>query len=166
MRYISPLSLGLFFALLLLSGCTYTLDPQALQPSIPSPNDDGNQSPAYIAPPDVNTPADINVLPPTPDANTIMLPIPPSPAPTIVLSLAEVKKHNSQRNCWMVVHGNVYNLSSFTNHPGGRDYIPFCGKDGTHAFEAQGHSATADRLLATFYLGQLDAVVPQSSVGG
>lgn len=36
------------------------------------------------------------------------------------VSAAEVLKHSSAKDCWMVVNGKVYDLTSFApNHPGG-----------------------------------------------
>lgn len=36
------------------------------------------------------------------------------------VSASEVLKHSSEKDCWMVVNGNVYDLTNFApNHPGG-----------------------------------------------
>jgi cytochrome b involved in lipid metabolism len=74
--------------------------------------------------------------------------------------MEEVAKHNSANDCWMVIRGSVLDLTSFSNHPGGSTYVPFCGTDATNAFDTKGgngnpHSSYANSLLASFTIGQL-----------
>lgn len=78
------------------------------------------------------------------------------------LTAAEVAKHNSPKDCYLIIHNSVYNVTNFLDqHPGGTDVIlPFCGKDATQAFETQGgrrstHSQTARNLLAQYQVGTL-----------
>lgn len=40
-----------------------------------------------------------------------------------LISVDEVKKHSYSGDCWVVVHGQVYDLSAF-DHPGGSDGEP------------------------------------------
>lgn len=174
MRATSAVGIGLVLLLVLLSGCTYTLDPQSLRPVEPDPVIDTNSNPPIIPPiidqnvPDQNVP----VIPPVIDQNiptpppVVEPPVQPPADPTITLSASEVSKHAKKSNCWMIIHGNVYNLTSFFSHPGGTAFVPFCGKDGTSPYEAQGHSSAADALLKQFYLGKLNATIPLSQVSG
>jgi hypothetical protein len=72
----------------------------------------------------------------------------PAEAESRVISLEEVKKHTSDKSCWLVVHGKVYDVTDFLEeHPGGYDIIltstgaaqdpaalstprwPFCGRE-------------------------------------
>ncbi len=72
------------------------------------------------------------------------------------LSMAEVKKHNSAKDCWSAVAGNVYNLTDWiAQHPGGSGAIEgMCGIDATDAFNAQhGGQGRPERELGNFLLG-------------
>ena len=78
-------------------------------------------------------------------------------------TISEVSSHNTASNCWLIVNGNVYDVSKFlSQHPGGEaEIIPYCGKEATKAFDTQGrgggrgHSTTADQLLQDYKIGTL-----------
>jgi cytochrome b involved in lipid metabolism len=81
----------------------------------------------------------------------------------ITLTANEVAKHNSANNCWLIINGNIYNVTSYLNtHPAGPDaIIPYCGKDATQAFNTKGgrgetHSSQANNLLDNYLLGKLN----------
>lgn len=79
------------------------------------------------------------------------------------VTTAQVAQHNTPNNCWIIIHGNAYNVTNFLDqHPGGADVIiPYCGKDATTAFDTQGgrrrgsHSSSAMQLLQTFLIGSV-----------
>lgn len=50
-----------------------------------------------------------------------------------VYRLSEVKEHNDEEDCWMVIHGKVYDVTSFMDdHPGGPEImLENAGKDAT-----------------------------------
>jgi cytochrome b involved in lipid metabolism len=50
--------------------------------------------------------------------------------------LADVAKHNSKADCWVVVDGQVLDVTSFlSEHPGGElAILTFAGKDATEEF--------------------------------
>ncbi|CAK9029272.1 unnamed protein product [Durusdinium trenchii] len=52
------------------------------------------------------------------------------------ISLADVAKHNSKTDCWVVVDGQVLDVTSFlSEHPGGElAILTFAGKDATEEF--------------------------------
>merc|ERR1719161_3420330 len=52
------------------------------------------------------------------------------------ISMAEVAKHNTKADCWVVVSGEVLNVTNFlSQHPGGElAIITFAGKDATEEF--------------------------------
>lgn len=71
-------------------------------------------------------------------------------------TMSEVKLHNTQSNCWTVVNGSVYNVTSWiSKHPGGQGAIVgMCGVDASSAFSGQhgGQSRPASEL-ASFKIG-------------
>jgi cytochrome b involved in lipid metabolism len=83
----------------------------------------------------------------------------PTPTPTKVgYTMDEVKTHNSDKSCWSVVDGKVYDLTRWINsHPGGPGVIrAMCGVDGTRAFLNQ-HEGRREPIqrLAMYLLGPL-----------
>ena len=75
-------------------------------------------------------------------------------------TLSEVAQHNSRSDCWTVIDGNVYDVSSFVSgHPGGTVIAKACGIDGTELYNTQdgegSHSRTADRELKSLLIGAL-----------
>jgi cytochrome-b5 reductase len=76
-----------------------------------------------------------------------------------VYTLQEVKKHASPTDAWIIIHGNVYDVTKYLNtHPGGL-YILYnkCGGDGTDSFENMFHSSVARSLLDKMKIGTLDS---------
>ena len=109
---------------------------------------------------------------PTPEATSIQptatpspTPIPqdqttpsqtPAPTTTLVLNKIEIAKHNNASDCWSIIDGNVYNLTSWiSQHPGGQAAIKsLCGIDGSVDFHAQHRTqAKPARELKAFLLG-------------
>jgi len=83
----------------------------------------------------------------------------------ITLSMTELAKHSSSSDCWLLISGSVYDVTSFIQrHPGGAQrIISNCGRDATTAFQTQdgqgSHSSAAMEQLAGLRLGSLNAVV-------
>jgi hypothetical protein len=76
------------------------------------------------------------------------------------LSSAEVALHDTQQDCWLIIDGNVYDVTSFIEtHPGGDRILRGCGKDATLLFHQRegksDHSTQAKNLLQTYYIGAL-----------
>lgn len=81
---------------------------------------------------------------------------------TATYSLSEISTHNSEQDCWLVINGNVYDVTEFVaSHPGGGTILQGCGKDATELFETRPmgsetpHSDDARDLLTTFHIGEL-----------
>jgi cytochrome b involved in lipid metabolism len=67
-------------------------------------------------------------------------------------TLADVQQHSTPQDCWSMVNGQVYDLTSWiSQHPGGPGVIEaMCGKDGTAAYQGKhGNSASAGAALAS-----------------
>ncbi|RKO91167.1 cytochrome b2, mitochondrial precursor [Blyttiomyces helicus] len=75
-----------------------------------------------------------------------------------LISYQEVAKHNSREDCWVIIHGNVYDLSQFlAQHPGGvRPILKQAGKDATKAFEPIHPRNMVDQLPAHLHKGAID----------
>jgi hypothetical protein len=72
-------------------------------------------------------------------------------------TLADVAKHNTQADCWMILNNTmVYDFTKFLAiHPGGAPtMVPHCGANGTAAFGTF-HSPNAVALEATYLIGNL-----------
>lgn len=81
------------------------------------------------------------------------------PAPTVVsYTLAQVALHRTSADCWSVVSGGVYNLTTWiAQHPGGQTAIKgMCGVDAIASFVAQhGGQGNPAKELASFKIGIL-----------
>lgn len=100
-----------------------------------------------------------NELPPSePDTN----PDTPTTSPEeVTFTLAEVQVHNTKEDCWTIVNGEVFDITTYIpRHPGGSIILNACGTDGTDLFMTKGgtgsdHSETAKRLRDGFFIGTL-----------
>lgn len=76
----------------------------------------------------------------------------------------EVSKHNESNDCWIVMNGKVYDVSSFMDeHPGGDEVLlAVTGKDATTDFDDIGHSESAKELVQKYLIGEIDeSLIPQ-----
>eukprot|EP00939_MAST-03C_sp_MAST-3C-sp1_P000864 g864.t1 len=62
----------------------------------------------------------------------------------------EVRKHDTRKDCWVVIHGKVWDLTDFQqSHPGGAKIIrDNAGKDATAVFDETHPKDLAQRLLS------------------
>jgi len=94
-------------------------------------------------------------------ANPEDVTVPDGNTGTTEITAAEVAQHNSPSDCWMIINGKVYDVTSYVpRHPGGAAEIQQgCGTDATQLFATQGgegsHSQNAEAILDTFLLGSL-----------
>ncbi len=80
----------------------------------------------------------------------------------------QVALHNQKSDCWTIVNGKVYDITSYIpRHPGGDEILRACGVDGTSLFETRttadgqkingggSHSSTAQNQLKQLEIGTL-----------
>lgn len=122
-----------------------------------------NPVPTQKTPPVTTTPPNTTPKSTTTSPNTTT---PPPTNNPIILNVDEIAKHNSPSDCWLLISGNVYNVTSYLNmHPAGADaIIPYCGQDATVAFDTKGgrgqsHSGQANSILQSYIIGQLNQTV-------
>lgn len=74
-----------------------------------------------------------------------------------LITLAELRKHNTADDCWIAITGVVYDVAYYLEeHPGGPEQIlGVAGRDATELFEDIGHSRTAKKLLEQMRVGKL-----------
>jgi cytochrome b involved in lipid metabolism len=88
----------------------------------------------------------------------------------ITLNMAELAKHNTIGDCWLLISNKIYNVTSYLSaHPGGAGTIsPYCGKEATVAFQTKDigrpHSTGATNALASYYLGDLNQTIGQQQI--
>jgi len=96
---------------------------------------------------------------------------------SLILNMAEINKHNKKSDCWMLINGKVYNITSyFGSHPGGNSPMSAtCGTDATTAYMTKdpnasssgnrsAHSSNAVNLLGNYYIGDLNQTIGQQKI--
>jgi cytochrome b involved in lipid metabolism len=84
-----------------------------------------------------------------------------TPKPTTTAgtyTAAQVATHSNASDCWTIVNGGVYNVTSWiSKHPGGQAAIKgMCGIDASAQFNDQhGGQGGPERVLASFKIGAL-----------
>merc|ERR1711998_164137 len=73
------------------------------------------------------------------------------------ITMAEVGKHNSRQDAWICVEGRAYDVTKYVeHHPGG--WLPIsnlAGKDVTDAFANYHPASVYEKLLPSFYIGDV-----------
>jgi len=94
-----------------------------------------------------------------------------------ILDLKEIAKHNKQSDCWLLISGKVYDITSyFGKHPGGSGaMLATCGQDATNAYKTKdpnastsgtrtAHSSNAVNLLSNYFIGNLNQKIDQKTI--
>uniref|UniRef100_A0A0E0BQH5 Cytochrome b5 heme-binding domain-containing protein n=1 Tax=Oryza glumipatula TaxID=40148 RepID=A0A0E0BQH5_9ORYZ len=83
-----------------------------------------------------------------------------------LFSASDVVGHASRKDCWVVIHGKVYDVTKFLeDHPGGEDVLLHASASGdaTEAFEDVGHSTSAISMMNNYLIGSIKDYVPPSA---
>ncbi|KAJ5110670.1 hypothetical protein N7532_001205 [Penicillium argentinense] len=72
-------------------------------------------------------------------------------------TLKDVTAHNSKSDCWIVIHGQVFDITEYLqDHPGGAEaLVEVAGKDATAEYEDVGHSEDAHEIMQPYLVGTL-----------
>jgi len=83
----------------------------------------------------------------------------PAPAKTVMkeYSAEEVAKHNTEKDCWVIVNGQVLDVTAFlSEHPGGKKAILlFAGKDATEEFNMLHKPDVVEKYAPASIIGTL-----------
>ncbi|KAL5205855.1 hypothetical protein ABZP36_034064 [Zizania latifolia] len=83
-----------------------------------------------------------------------------------LFSHSDVSGHASRKDCWIAIHGKVYDVTKFLeDHPGGEDVLLHASASGdaTEAFEDVGHSTSAISMMNSYLIGSIKDYVPPSA---
>jgi len=75
--------------------------------------------------------------------------------------VAEVARHKLENDCWMVIEGKVYDITTYLpGHPSEPEVIlAWCGKEASDAWQTKtrdrSHSSRANNLLQQYLIGRL-----------
>jgi len=70
---------------------------------------------------------------------------------------AEVAKHNTDKDCWVIIEGQVIDVTSFlSDHPGGKMAImSFAGRDATEEFNMVHEKGVVEKYVGNLILGKV-----------
>lgn len=95
---------------------------------------------------------------PTPSVTPTPTPTPSATTKSNLLTLDAVKQNNSEKSCWTIIDGYVYDLTMWIkSHPGGEGAIKsLCGKDGSADYKSQhSNQRKPEQRLESYLLGPL-----------
>lgn len=77
------------------------------------------------------------------------------------MKLEQVEQHNTLEDCWVILNGQVLDLTGFEKeHPGKAVFAKYAGKDITEIMTkihgGKGHDPAAYEWAKKFIIGQLD----------
>ncbi|CAN8314337.1 unnamed protein product [Cochlearia groenlandica] len=75
-----------------------------------------------------------------------------------LISFHDMAKHKCKNDCWILIHGKVYDVSTFIDeHPGGDNVLlAVTGKDASIDFDDVRHSEEAKETMKKYCIGEVD----------
>ncbi|KAH6951893.1 hypothetical protein DER45DRAFT_587560 [Fusarium avenaceum] len=72
-------------------------------------------------------------------------------------TIKEVAEHNSPQDAWLIIHGQVYDVTKYVpDHPGGPDVLTeAAGTDASEDFDNAGHSEDAFEIMKDLCVGKI-----------
>mmetsp|Transcript_29702 Transcript_29702/g.42401 ORF Transcript_29702/g.42401 Transcript_29702/m.42401 type:complete len:137 (-) Transcript_29702:4-414(-) len=71
-------------------------------------------------------------------------------------SAEEVAKHNKSDDCWIIVDGFVYDVTTYVDeHPGGDSILNNAGRDSSEGVHGPQHPVSMFDVLALYKIGEL-----------
>ncbi|KAL9555435.1 hypothetical protein MBANPS3_002345 [Mucor bainieri] len=72
-------------------------------------------------------------------------------------TIEEVAKHRVDTDCWIVIHGKVYDVTDFLQeHPGGKKVLlKVAGTDASKQFDAYHNASVLQNIAAKYEIGQM-----------
>lgn len=77
-------------------------------------------------------------------------------------SLTEIRKHNRPADCWLAIHGSVYDVTKYVQKHLKFDFdiAPYCGTEASDYWNkkpesGESHSRKAGMLLKKYKIGEL-----------
>ena len=68
----------------------------------------------------------------------------------------EVARHNTRDDCWLIIDGNVYDVTSYIDqHPGEDSILNDAGGDASAGFHGEQHPDSVHEMIPSFYVGDL-----------
>ncbi|KQJ91841.1 cytochrome B5-like protein [Brachypodium distachyon] len=70
----------------------------------------------------------------------------------------EVSKHNTRKDCWIIIKDKVYDVTPYVEeHPGGDAILNNAGDDSTEGFFGPQHGTRVFDIIEDFCIGSLKA---------
>ncbi|XP_050218241.1 cytochrome B5-like protein [Mercurialis annua] len=70
---------------------------------------------------------------------------------------AEISLHDKRTDCWIIIKGKVYDVTSYVEvHPGGDAILSHAGGDATEGFYGPQHASLVYDMVDEFYIGDLE----------
>ncbi|KAI9005040.1 hypothetical protein DFJ74DRAFT_692377 [Hyaloraphidium curvatum] len=74
------------------------------------------------------------------------------------ISREEIAANNHRKSCWLIIHGNVYDVTKYLDeHPGGEEVMLEVSGDSSEAsdaFDDIGHSEDAKSMMKKYLIGK------------